>query len=450
MNLPVEFASSMKAQLGDDFPAFEAALSESLPTSVRFNPIKKIDEGRLDISNRVPWCEQGHYLKHRPVFTLDPAFHAGAYYVQEASSMFLHHALKQIVDFSKPLKVLDLCAAPGGKSTLLAALLGEKDLLVVNEVIKARVNILKENMLKWGFPHVVVVNQDPETFSDLEGFFDIVLVDAPCSGEGLFRKDPKAMNEWSGSQVAMCAARQKRILSAAGLLVAPDGYLVYSTCTYNTQENLENVKWLTRTLDFESQDFDVPAEWGIAKNENTFQFYPHKVQGEGFFLAVLKQNAREENRLKGNLKLYKLPSNQSELLRPWIKASIFEDYQFYSKKEGTILALHKDHLKWYSVLFQALTKRSSGLEIGIFKGQSFVPSHGLALSTIVSDTLSSLELTEEAALKYLKKEAFETADAPDGWLLVRFCQLNLGWAKKMGDRVNNYLPTEWRIRMEID
>ena len=450
MNLPKTFQEQTIQILGDDYPAFLAALETPAPVSVRLNPKKKSLISTLEIEENVLWAKDGRYLKKRPVFTLDPAFHAGAYYVQEASSMFLEHVFEQVVDKTRPIKVLDLCAAPGGKTTHLASMLGENDLLVANEVIKGRLSILKENIQKWGFSNMIISNQDPETFADLEGFFDIVLVDAPCSGEGLFRKDPNAVNEWSEQNVQMCSARQRRILSAAAMLVAPKGTLIYSTCTYNSIENQENVKWLNRTLDFETVQLEVPKEWGVTESEKCFQFFPHNTKGEGFFIAALKNLSRDARFVKGKPDLNRLRREQRTILKDWVKPELFEEIEFFYKNDGNVVAIRKSLLADYGSVLRALDRRSSGIEIGIFKGADFVPSHAFALSDLISEDLNKMELTENQALKYLKKENFEFASGKDGWILITYGGLGLGWIKKIGDRINNYLPTEWRIRMDIE
>ncbi|MEO6758980.1 MAG: RsmB/NOP family class I SAM-dependent RNA methyltransferase, partial [Saprospiraceae bacterium] len=241
--LPPPFERQMQVLLGAAWPNFAAALGTPAPVSIRLNPAKHLPEPLLPTEAAVPWHPQGRYLAERPVFTLDPGFHAGGYYVQEASSMFLYEALRQTVDFSKKLNVLDLCAAPGGKSTLLADLVGPDSLLVANELIRSRVNSLRENLEKWGAPNVAVTSGEAGDFAGLEGFFDLIVADAPCSGEGLFRKDPAAMGEWSPAAVELCSLRQQRILSEVLPALAPGGILVYSTCTYNTAENEAQVEW---------------------------------------------------------------------------------------------------------------------------------------------------------------------------------------------------------------
>ncbi len=449
MNLPEKFSVNLKNILGDTYEEFEKTLQTESPVSIRLNPAKPFKPS-FTFSEPVPWASKGYYLNSRPVFTLDPAFHAGAYYVQEASSMIIEHIVKNHAPAGSPLKVLDLCAAPGGKTTHLASLLSADDLLVANEVIKGRVGILKENLMKWGFPNVITVNQDPETFADLEGFFDIVLVDAPCSGEGMFRKTPDAVNEWSEENVMICSARQKRILSAAAMLVAPDGLLIYSTCTYNAPENQENAQWLTRTLDFEPVETDAPEDWGIVQGNPGLQFFPHKIKGEGFYVAAFRNRSRDERYIKGKPNIPRLPRKQAEQLAQWIRPEVYERFDYFLKNDGIIVAIRQSLLNETGSVLRALQKRSSGLELGHFKGNDFIPSHALALSGMVSENIQRINLSERDALLYLKKEVFELPEHQNGWALITYQDLSLGWVKIIGHRVNNYLPTEWRIRMKLE
>lgn len=448
MNLPENFISQIQQILGAEYDNFIDSLNQPAPTSIRLNPNKKVSNKLFDENlEQVKWNTNGFYLPKRPVFTLDPAFHAGAYYVQEASSMFVAEAIRQTVDLAKPLKIMDLCAAPGGKSTLLASSLNQQSLLVANEVIKSRVAPLKENLIKWGFSNYIVSNHDPEEMIDLEGFFDVVLTDAPCSGEGLFRKDPKARNEWSENNVQICSARQKRILQAAAMLVAPNGYLCYSTCTYNEKENEQNAKWLTQTADFEEIKLNISADWGITEKSIGYQFFPHKVKGEGFYLAIFKKTRGDNQEAKGKIKLNRVSQKKVEVLKKWLKTP--ENFEFYEKPEGSIIAIPTNLINEYATIFRILQKRSSGLEIGQFKGEDFVPSHELALSTAISSELPFIELSKEDALKYLKRESFEISSTERGWFLAKYEGLNLGFLKIIDNRVNNYFPKEWRIRMDI-
>lgn len=448
MKLPEAFSLQMQHILGEEYQAFVKSLSEPTPVTIRLNNRKKTSEPMVKQGD-VLWHSDAHYLAERPVFTLDPAFHAGAYYVQEASSMFVAEAIKQTTDLSKSLRVMDLCAAPGGKSTLLAALLNDKSLLVANEVIKSRVGVLKENLEKWGFPNYIVSNHDPEEMIDLEGFFDVVLTDAPCSGEGLFRKDPNAMNEWSENSVQLCCARQKRILQAAAMLVAPGGILCYSTCTYNEKENESNAQWLTQVADFEHVQLKIPTDWGIVEKKYGYQFFPYKVRGEGFYLSVFRKTRGDKQEARGKIKLSRLPQKKVEVLKEWLQTP--DAFDYYEKPDGQLVAIPGVLSNEYAMIFRALQKRSSGLEIGQFKGNDFIPSHDLALSTAIAKDLPAVELSKEDALKFLKRESLgvDLSNQPKGWLLARFQGLNLGFMKVIGDRINNYLPKEWRIRMEI-
>ena len=465
-HLPEPFLQQLKADLGDELPLFIKTLEEKPPISVRFNPFKNSTLS-LPIHAPVAWNTEGVYLSERPIFTLDPAFHSGAYYVQEASSMFIAEAIRQSIDnelLSEKIFALDLCAAPGGKSTLLASLLNEKSLLVANEVIKSRVDILKENIIKWGTPNVVVSNHDSEDFLDLEGFFDIVLVDAPCSGEGLFRKDDKAIGEWSPDSVQVCSARQKRILANAAKLVKPNGILLYSTCTYNDLENKNNAIFLSDTFDFESIKLNTVSRNSFGEgngikektwqNEGQnpvygYQFYPHKVQGEGFFLSVFKNKTSEKPSLaSAKLALTKLPKKQVEIASKWLKNP--SDFEFFIKPNGEIFIVLKDNIDAISVLDKTLKRKALGTVIGEIKGNDFIPSHDLALSTAVAEHINHVELSKADALKFLKKEIIDVAEStPQGWALARFEGQNLGWMKVLKNRINNYLPKDFRIRMEI-
>lgn len=449
MQFPQPFIQELKAQLGSEYADFEAALQQSPPVSIRYNSAKVPD---FPTEDAVQWCAQARYLAARPVFTLDPLFHAGGYYVQEASSMLIGEALAQAVDLSEPLRVLDLCAAPGGKTTLLASKLSPDSLLLANEVIRSRVMILKENVQKWGLPNVYVSNHDPEDLGKLEGFFDVILVDAPCSGEGLFRKDPAAVDEWSLENVQTCAGRQKRILSAAMPLLSAGGVLIYCTCTYNDAENQDSSAFVVADGQFEEVKLQLPAEWGIVAKSIGYQCYPHKVRGEGFFLSVFRKTAHVDsfyyNMEKGGRprSFKSLHKKQLTEISRWLKEP--DEFSFYEKPNGDVIALLESQKEDLIVLDNILFAKGLGLEMGSFKGTDFIPSHALALSTAVSDELPRLELTEGEALQFLKKENL-LFDASKGWLLVTYQGLGLGWVKGLGNRINNYLPKDWRIRMEI-
>ena len=450
-HLPEPFLQQMQADLGTELPDFLKALEEKPPVSIRLNPQKKLAHlSNLPIAAPVAWCTEGYYLSERPSFTLDPTFHAGAYYVQEASSMFIAQAVSQLID-CQDVTVLDLCAAPGGKSTLLASILRGNSLLIANEVIKNRVDVLKENVIKWGYPNMIVSNHDSEDFMDLEGFFDIVLVDAPCSGEGLFRKDEKATDEWSPESVQTCSARQKRILANAIKLVKPNGLLLYSTCTYNDFENKNNVLFIAENEGFESAQLNTNEEniveklWQSTDNQPLYgyQFYPHRIKGEGFFLSVFRNNTPLSKTINlPKLNLENLLKKHIDSASKWLKNA--DDFEFFQKHNGDIFITLKNNLHRIALIDKALKRKSLGTVIGIFKGSDFIPSHDLALSIAISDDIAHVDLSKTEALKFLKKENIELSeDAPQGWVLARFEGMNLGWMKVMKNRINNYLPTEF-------
>src|ERR1700761_7817396 len=291
---PENFIESLSGEQGFEREKFTNVHKNiEAPTSIRLNPFKK---SGVKVNEQVPWCTEGYYLDTRPSFTFDPLFHAGCYYVQEASSMFIDHILHYIINKeSDPIKVLDLCAAPGGKSTLINSALKSNDLLVANEIIKTRVPVLTDNLTRWGTDNSIVTNNDPKDFGKLKGFFDIILVDAPCSGSGMFRKDPDAMNEWSEGNVNLCHQRQERILADVYPALGTDGHLIYSTCSYSVAENEDMLDWLCTEFELESIRIPIDKEWGIVETQSTqkqawgYRFYPDKVKGEGLFAACLRK-----------------------------------------------------------------------------------------------------------------------------------------------------------------
>lgn len=447
MNLPVAFENSTKQLLGEDWDAFVSVLSTESPTSIRLNPNKPSEQiGSI----KIPWTKNGYYLEERPQFTFDPLFHAGAYYVQEASSMFLELAISQSTDLSKSLVVLDLCAAPGGKSTHLASLLSDDSLLVSNEVIRQRANILAENLTKWGNANIIVTNSDPKEFSNLPPIFDIVVVDAPCSGEGMFRKDNAAISEWSENNVQLCTQRQKRILNDVWGCLKKDGILIYSTCTYNQQENEKNLEWLAKEHSVECIDLEIPETWNIQKstlsNITGYRFYPHKVNGEGFFIAALRKKEGFETHLKPKKKsnLVLASKNERQLVEGLLQAN--SDLGFYKNKEDIHVFL-KNHYAIAELVKEHLHLVQLGTPIAALKRNGFVPLHGLAMSKHLNrEAYPDVETTLDEAIHYLRKENVMPEGLRDGWNLLQYKGLPLGFINKIGNRTNNYYPKEWRIR----
>lgn len=450
-HLPTGFLTQMREQLGSEYSDFVAALQEAPPTSLHHNPLKPL-ELEVAHSEKVKWYERGVYLPRRPVFTLDPAFHAGAYYVQEASSMFVAYAVRQTMTPDRPLRVLDLCAAPGGKSTLLASVLPPDALLVSNEVIRSRYQVLDYNLTKWGSVNTVVTNHDPRDFAGLGPFFDLILIDAPCSGEGLFRKDAAAVEAWSAENVALCSARQRRILAEAVPLLRSGGVLLYSTCTYNDSENRDNVNWVIDQFGLQALTLEIPSDWQLAARGPGYQFYPHRVQGEGFYLAALRKETGMSSdpyaEVRSGKRAYEKPPKAAvQALSKWIDPK--QDLLFRQTENGRIIALPQQWQPSILDLSNHLRRLRAGTPLGIFKGRDFVPDAALALSTLLSSDVPAVSVDRSTALRFLKKETFELDNA-NGWQVVRYQGLNLGWVKALKNRINNYYPKNWRIRMDID
>lgn len=437
-----------------DLPEFNAEAflqvhaSATRITSIRLQPRKSTDAAALfqplEVTS-VPWSDYGYYLSERPSFTFDPYFHAGAYYVQEASSMFLEEAVRQTVDLTAPLKVLDLCAAPGGKSTLLQGILSDESLLVSNEVIKPRANLLADNITRWGAENVVVTNNDPRDFARLEDLFDLVVVDAPCSGSGLFRRDPEAIGEWSQENVMLCSQRQQRILADAIPALKPGGVLIYSTCSYAREEDEQIVDWLERAFDMEYIPLRIDASWNIVESRG-YRFYPDRVKGEGFFLACLRKKGEQAASKKKNGQRLTLLQKDAARIHPWLKHP--ERSVLYAH-QGDVIILTPQLAEELPLLQQHLYLKKAGVKAGQLTPKELVPDHQLALSTCIAMSLPSIELSHEQALRYLRKDELQLDANVKGWTLMRYGGMNLGWAKILPNRVNNYYPKEMRILKDI-
>ena len=450
--LPVDLLKSLEKVNGFDLDKFvEVHQNKELVTSVRFNPFKLTSSKNsfLEINNQVPWGSNGFYLSARPSFTLDPLFHAGTYYVQEASSMFLEQVMNQTLNLQSSIRVLDLCAAPGGKSTLIQSLISEDSLLVSNEVIKSRVNILSENITKWGAINVVVTNNDPKDFQRLPEFFDAIVVDAPCSGSGLFRKDPEAINEWSTENVELCSQRQQRILADIIPSLKAGGILIYSTCSYSAQEDEEICDWLLSKDEFDSIPIQTQTEWNIIETKSAslngfgYRFYPDKLKGEGFFIAAFKKKGTAASKqIKSKEKLEYIKKSLDIVINDWINQN---ENLIYFIHNNNAIALHKANVEFLLMLQQSLYLRKAGLNLGTIIREELLPSHDLAMSCILNKSVPSIEFKKEDALNYLRHQPFETEAKHKGWVLIRYNEVALGFIKMMPNRINNYYPMEWRI-----
>ncbi len=462
MKVPLKLLNSLEGVQGFERKAFEEVhASGEQVTSIRINP-KKVSGVQVINSlplgepvcrsgrgygEAVPWSEYGYYLSKRPSFTFDPLFHAGCYYVQEASSMFLEVALKQTVDLTKALKVLDVCAAPGGKSTHLHSLISDDSLLVSNEVIRSRSNILKQNVIKWGAKNVVITNNDPIAFQKLPGFFDVIVVDAPCSGSGLFRKDADAINEWSPNNVALCCQRQKRILADVLPSLKENGIFIYSTCSYSKEEDEDIADWLVEKMQMQNFKLKIEDSWGIVETISGasscygYRFFPDKLKGEGFYLSVFTKNTGTESMRVKEQQLQFPSQAEKNLINMWTKNSEL----LFVNMFDSIYAIPQKFLNDISVLRSLLNVQYAGVEAGVLMKNKFVPAHALAVNKILSGTVRNNELSYDDAVKYLQKQEISIENESTGWQTVSFNNHKLGWINKLKNRINNYYPKELRI-----
>lgn len=418
ITLPTAFEVYTKHLFGEErYNIFCKGLQQSSPVSIRLNPFKTNKTTQVAdnfVPTHVAWCAEGFYLNSRPNFTFDPLFHTGAYYVQEASSMFLSHVLRHLIN--KPVALLDLCAAPGGKTTCARTAISDGSIVFSNEPINKRAQILAENIQKFGHSDVVVTNNYPRDYKKTKLSFDVIVADVPCSGEGMFRKDPQAISEWSEQNVANCRQLQRSIIADIWDNLKPGGLLIYSTCTFNAHENEENVAWILN--EYDAQLLEVPTEktWNITgslinnplgedKPFPVYRFIPGFTQGEGLFMAIIKKGGTSTN-LEPNAE--KLVAEANKKLKIMV----------HGVKQDTI------------------------------KGKKIIPDHSLALA-INGDRSSypNVEIDYETAIKYLRHEAIMlSAVAPKGIVTLTYRGHAIGFANNLGNRANNLYPQEWRIK----
>lgn len=450
--LPLSLINELHGVRAFDELSFREAHRHSPVTSIRLHPVKGNDAHKDLLP--VAWCSEARYLNERPVFTLDPLYHAGAYYVQEASSMFTGYMFRELTQGKNGLRVLDLCAAPGGKSTHIASILDDSSLLISNDVIRSRATILEENMTRWGYMNTWVTSNDPVEFGKLTGYFDVIIVDAPCSGSGLFRKDERALSAWSEDNVNLCSERQQRILANILPALKQEGLLIYATCSYSQQENEQIIDWLADTYRISGIEVPTNGYWSIVKTTSPknqlpgYRFFPDKINGEGFFIAALRKNEQT-----GMLKPLRQKHSEEKNIRHQSGHLLkdIENVMFFAKKnsDGEYCAIRSEHTNDLQLLESKLYFRKTGITLGSPSAKEWLPAHDIALSVDASPNIPFIEATKEEALKFLKKEETGLQPKDRGWCIVRYEGLGLGWIKSLGNRTNNYLPKTWRIRMEI-
>ena len=456
MRLPEQFISRMQRELGvAEAEALCAALETEPSTSVRLNPAKMAEQKWG--GGRVAWSDYGYLLSERPAFTLDPDFHAGAYYVQEASSQFAGYIVSMAVggaEACKGQRVLDMCAAPGGKSTHYATLVGERGLVVANEINRSRAAVLADNARKWGLGNMVVTCNDSARVADFEEWFDVVAVDAPCSGEGMFRKSDEACEQWSEANVAMCAERQWEILQNAFRSLKPGGVLLYSTCTFNRTEDEDVVGRACEEFGDELlavDDIPIGDDWGVVMGREgvfqTFRFFPHRLTGEGMFMAVARKAGLATSRRrmpKARRKVMEaVDKRTAQELSRWVKES--EQMRFFAAGD-TLYGCRKEHYDEVEALAGTLAVIYSGVAMGqVFKGK-LKPDGALALYAGVNhDAVACCEVDEQEALKFLRKQDMDAAQFSEGVNMVLYGGRPLGFVKRVGARVNNMYPNSLRI-----
>lgn len=444
------FNHNMKDLLKEEFDLFYEALQQEPIVSIRKNPKLPFEENYPVVE----WCSEGRYLPERESFTLDPIFHSGAYYVQEASSMFIEQLFKQAIipQLGDEIAVLDLCAAPGGKSTHISSLIGDKSILVANETISARSKILEQNIIKWGYDNTVVTSSDPRQFGRCGAIFDVVVVDAPCSGEGMFRRVEGAMEQWSPANVELCVARQQRIVADVYDSLKAGGYLIYSTCTFNTKEDEQNVQWIVDNFNVEGVDIEIPESWGVSRSTvsgiNCFKFLPHKTAGEGFFVAILRR--KEESQevkakpAKGYKSRYrKLTSKESVEVSTWLKYR--DRLLLLADENNNVWGVNKNFTELFRAIEQNVKILYCGLNFGQLFKNSLKPSHALALYKDLNHLCPVINISKEDALDFLRKKDIDPSQFEQGFNLVCYNSFPIGFIKRVGARCNSQLPKEFRI-----
>jgi len=421
------------------------ALQTLPPVAVRMNPSKKMDRLWEEMET-IPWCSKGYYLKNRPSFVRDPLFHAGVYYPQEAGSMSIDWVVRQLSLPEEPV-FLDLCAAPGGKSTILMSFLNGKGTLVANELIPSRANILMENCTKWGGQNVLVTQNNPSDFQSLPTVFDLILVDAPCSGEGMFRKDPKAIEQWTPETHRFCATRQHTILDSILPSLKEDGYLIYSTCTFHEAENEDQVQRLMTLYKMELVELELPQGAISGKDGLGFYCLPSQMKTEGFYCAVLK-NTKVQNRGRKPAK-----KDRNRLVKTKIpdvdkRIEIKEEYLFPWRESWC--QLNQNTFDTLPFVLPHLYLRKMGTCLGNDLGKGWIPAIDLALDFSMQEHYPRMEVEKELALNYLRGETFSLPlTSASGYLIMTYQGIPLGFIKVIGNRFNNLYPKPWRIRMRL-
>lgn len=460
--LPQGFQAKIRSEIDEKrAEILFSALCGEPETSIRINRHKPMPTPLYPGMTPVEWCSSGRYLSERPPFTSNPLLHAGVFYVQDASSMVYEAIVEKIVEWRSAsgewkegrMMACDLCAAPGGKTTAILNGLPNGSVMLANEFTPSRANILKENLCKYGYPNTIVTSADTSLLSKMKGAFDLVAVDAPCSGEGMMRKDETARSQWSEGLVRQCYILQREIIENGIGMLAPGGYLIYSTCTFNTMEDEENAAWIAETFGLEPVDIGLAGRYGIQGEVKgsipCLRFMPGFTRGEGLFVAVFRKSympSGESVRIKGKKKAQKgaekIDKRIMENARSWIEGDLD-----LINHDGRLLAMSPETATLLDALPKGVRIMSAGVEVGEIKGKDLIPAHSLAMSTVFSHAFPEVELNKEDALRYLAREAILLpVETPKGYVTATFQGYPLGFLKNLGNRSNNSYPSEYRIR----
>jgi 16S rRNA C967 or C1407 C5-methylase (RsmB/RsmF family)/NOL1/NOP2/fmu family ribosome biogenesis protein len=441
--LPHAFVERIKIQFPNDFEKFMLALNAVPTTGILINSNKKFQPN----GNSVMWNPFGKILNERPNFTADPHYHAGSYYAQEVNSMFIHTLIEYAIGKEKPVTALDLCAAPGGKSLLMNSSLHPDSFCLSNEIVPSRLSILRENLGKWGASNHLTIGSSPDKIP-FQNAFDLILVDAPCSGEGLFRRQESYRSEWNDQMALTCAIRQKDILKEAHRMLKPGGYLIYSTCTYAQTENEEIVDWLCEEFQLKNICLpEVKASWNIreakSKHGVGYQMLPHLTPGEGFFCSLFQKVEEYTHGQKLKIKnsnLKKPTTKQFDELKQFIQPHI----EIRIDGKGRVFTFPYNHT-FFPIFEQAFPNANLGVQLGEFLRDSFIPHQSLANTQLNSSEINKLDLPFDQAQAFLRGEALHST-FNKGYHVITFQNQALGWVKSVGNRCNNMYPKPWYVR----
>ena len=441
MKLAESFVQQLQGLVPDEWEALVNAITTTEPSvAVRTNDARGVNVPNE--ARRVPWCSQGYYLNDRPAFTFDPDWHAGRYYVQDASSMFISHVIRHLIH--EPVRYLDLCAAPGGKTTAALQALPTGSLVVANEIVPPRARVLADNIIRWGNPRCVVTSNAPAQVGKLTHFFDVIAADVPCSGEGMMRKDDEAVTQWSPQLVEQCAERQRGILTDVWNALRPGGLLIYSTCTYNRQENEEIADFIVTELGATSLEVPIKPSWNIhpaiGSDCHCYRFMPHRVDGEGLFMAAFRKDGnapRQDIRIKG-----KNTKKCDEIGKNWLDSP--DDFAIEQQGDPYV-ATPVEWRNEISALRASLNVLHAGVELATVMGRKTMPHHALAMSSArAGEAFPICKVDYPTALHYLRGESI-AVDGPRGYVLIAHEGAVLGFANNLGNRANNLYPKPQRI-----